>query len=118
MKSFAEFWPYYVGEHRLPMNRMLHCVGTLMGTLMVVSAAVTLDPWLLLAAPLAGYGTAWIGHFRLEKNRPATFSHPLWSLRGDFKMCLMMLSGRMDPEVARLYGSAHPAPDAPRLDQA
>ena len=104
MKTFTEFWPHYVGEHRLPMNRMLHCVGTLMALLMVVSATVTLDPWLLLAAPLAGYGMAWVGHFKLEKNRPATFSHPLWSLRGDLQMCALMLMGRMDAEVERLCG--------------
>jgi hypothetical protein len=115
VKTFDEFWPFYVGEHRLPLNRMLHCVGTLTAVLMVLSAAVTVNPWLLLGAPLAGYGAAWIGHFGLEKNRPATFSHPLWSLRGDFKMCALMLSGAMDREVVRLYGSVHPAPDAPRV---
>lgn len=115
MKTFDEFWPYYVGEHRLPINRLLHCIGTLTAVLCLLSAAVSLNPWIVLAAPLVGYGMAWVGHFRLEKNRPATFTYPLWSLRGDFKMCGLMLMGRMDGEVVRLYGSVHPAQDAPLL---
>ena len=118
MKTFDDFWPFYVGEHRLPLNRMLHCVGTLTGVLIVLSAVASLDPLLFLAAPLAGYGSAWVGHFILEKNRPATFSHPFWSFRGDFKMCGLMLMGRMDSEVERYYGSVHPDKDAPRLDLA
>lgn len=115
MKTFDDFWPFYVGEHRLPINRLLHCIGTLTAVLFVLSAAASANPWLLLGAPAIGYGMAWVGHFRLEHNRPATFSHPLWSLRGDFKMCGLMLMGRMDAEVVRLYGSNHPAPDAPRI---
>ena len=109
MTTFDDFWPFYVGEHRLPLNRLLHCAGTLISVLVILSAVVTMNLWLLLAAPLSGYGAAWIGHFGLEKNRPATFSHPLWSLRGDFKMCALMLTGAMDREVVRYYGSVHPA---------
>lgn len=113
IQTFEAFWPYYVGEHRLPMNRMLHCVGTLSAVLAILSGFT--NPWLFLAAPVAGYGAAWIGHFVLEKNRPATFTYPLFSVRGDFKMCGLMLMMRMDAEVERLYGSSHPAKDAPLL---
>ena len=63
--------------------------------------AVLLSPWWLLAAPLAGYGFAWVGHFFFEKNRPATFTYPLWSLRGDFRMYRLMLIGKMQPEIER-----------------
>jgi len=70
----------------------------------------------LLATPVVGYGPAWIGHFFIEGNRPATFGHPLWSLRADFKMLSLALRGRMADEVTRIYGSPHPAPDAPRVD--
>jgi hypothetical protein len=100
LQSFQEFWPYYVSQHRLPSTRALHVGGTflVLGTL---AAAFFVDPRLGWAAPLAGYGPAWIGHFFFEKNRPATFTYPLWSLIGDFKMFGLTLAGRMGPELAR-----------------
>ena len=104
IQSFEEFWPYYVGEHRDPRCRAMHYVGTtaVIGT--VVTAAVTLNPTWLLAAPVAGYGCAWIGHFVFEKNKPATFKYPLWSLAADFKMYGYMLRGKMREEVERVCG--------------
>src|SRR4051794_14560434 len=86
LQSFEEFWPFYVHEHRNPVNRALHYTGTTLVLASVATAAVTMNPTWLLAAPVAGYGCAWIGHFFVEKNKPATFSYPLWSLRADFKM--------------------------------
>ena len=68
----------------------------------------------LLLAPLIGYN-AWVGHFLIEKNKPASFSYPGWSFISDIKMLNMALIGRMGSEVERLYGSRHPAPDAPCL---
>lgn len=102
--SFEEFWPFYVGEHKLPLNRALHYAGTTMAVGTVGAAVVTLNPLWLLATPVVGYGPAWVGHFILEKNRPATFKHPLWSLRGDFRMLKYALQGKMAKEVERLYG--------------
>ncbi|MFZ5480534.1 MAG: Mpo1-like protein [Myxococcota bacterium] len=93
-QSFEEFWPYYLSEHRDPLNRRLHFVGT---NLMLVTLAVALlvDPRLLLLCPVVGYGFAWVGHFGVEKNRPATLRHPLWSLMGDFRMVGKMWIGQL-----------------------
>lgn len=103
--SYEEFWPFYVSQHAHPLTRRLHFIGT---SLVLASfvAAVFVAPAFFLAAPFAGYGFAWIGHFFCEKNKPATFTYPLWSLRGDFRMFRLTLFGRMSPELeraARLY---------------
>lgn len=103
-RTFEEFWPYYVGEHRRPVTRALHFVGTHLG-LLSVALAFVISPWMLAAAPLLGYGLAWIGHFFFEKNRPATFTYPLWSLRGDLRMLRLTWAGKMGDEVARLAGA-------------
>ena len=100
-ESFEDFWPFYVREHSHPTNRRLHFVGTTGALLSLASAAVTGRWRRALLAPLFGYGAAWIGHFFVENNRPATFQHPLWSLRGDFVMYAKMLVGTMDAEVER-----------------
>jgi hypothetical protein len=102
--TFEEFWPHYVHAHRNPVNRGLHYVGTtaVIGT--VAAAAVTLNPAWLLLAPVVGYGPAWVGHFVFERNKPATFQHPLWSLRGDFRMYGLALRGRMHQELERICG--------------
>jgi hypothetical protein len=105
LASFEEFWPYYVAQHSRVSTRRLHFAGTTM-VLGALAAAVLVSPWWALAAPVVGYGPAWIGHFFFEKNRPATFTYPLWSLRGDFRMYRLTLLGRMTPELeraARLY---------------
>lgn len=94
--SFAEFYPYYLSEHKNRTSRRLHFCGTLA----VLSIAVctlfgVINAWWLLALPLCGYGFAWLGHFVFEKNRPATFQHPFYSLAGDFVMFKDMLIGRI-----------------------
>jgi hypothetical protein len=100
ISSFEEFWPYYVAQHLDPVNRALHFLGTSLA-LAALAAAATLSPWWALVVPLAGYGPAWVGHFAFEKNRPATFRYPLWSLRGDLRMYGLLWRDRMDPELAR-----------------
>ncbi len=93
--TFAEFYPYYLSEHSNSTCRRLHFVGT---TLVIFILAMTIakGAWLLLLAlPLAGYSFAWVGHFFFEKNRPATFQHPLYSLLGDFVMYRDMILGRV-----------------------
>lgn len=101
LTSFEEFWPFYVSQHSRPSTRALHFAGTTMVLGSLAAAVVLASPWWVLAAFVLGYGPAWIGHFFFEKNRPATFTYPLWSLRGDFRMYWMMLTGRMGPEVDR-----------------
>jgi hypothetical protein len=100
ISTYEGFWPFYVSQHLDPLNRRLHFVGT---TLVMASliAGIFDSPVWLLGMPLAGYGFAWIGHFLFEKNKPATFTYPLWSLRGDFRMYRLMCLGRMGPEIAR-----------------
>ena len=94
-RSFAEFYPYYLGEHSNPTCRRLHFVGT---SLVIALLAYTIGSgkWLLLlAVPVFGYGFAWVGHFFFEKNRPATFTYPLYSLAGDFVMFRDILRGTL-----------------------
>lgn len=99
--SFRDFWPYYLREHARPATRALHYAGTTLVVGIAIYALVT-GSWLLFAVlPVAGYGFAWVAHFAVEKNRPATFTYPLWSLAGDFKMWWMWLTGRLGPELKR-----------------
>lgn len=102
MKSFAEFWPHYVAEHAQPATRALHAAGTTVGVACAVALAAKRKWWLLPLALVPGYGAAWASHFLIEKNRPATFEHPLWSFMGDYKMIGLMLTGRMEAEIERL----------------
>ena len=91
--SFEEFWPLYLAAHGSAGNRWLHFVGTMLAVLCLPAAIVLLEPWLLLAAPVIGYGLAWVGHFLVEGNRPETFGSPAWSMRGNFRMTWLMLIG-------------------------
>lgn len=93
--SFRDFYPYYLGEHADRRCRRLHFIGTSLAVLQWFAALATREPWLLLSGLVTGYGFAWVGHFFFEKNRPATFTHPLYSLIGDFAMARDILAGRI-----------------------
>ena len=92
---FRDFYPFYLSEHANRTCRRLHFVGTSIVILIVLVAIVKRDARWLMLAPLAGYGFAWIGHFFFEKNRPATFTHPLYSFAGDWVMFWDVLRGRV-----------------------
>jgi hypothetical protein len=100
-RTFAQFWPYYLREHSKPRTRALHYVGTSLVVGLAVGAVATGTWWLLAAMPVAGYGFAWASHAAVERNRPATFTYPAWSLGADFKMWWMWLTGRLGPELQK-----------------
>ena len=100
-RTFQDFWPFYLREHSKPRTRALHYAGTSLVVAILLFALATQRWWLLLLVPPAGYGFAWVAHFRVEKNRPATFTYPLWSLAADFRMWWLWLTGRLGPELER-----------------
>lgn len=93
--SFAQFYPYYLAQHDNRLCRRAHFVGTSLAIGAVAQALVGGHAWWLPVALAAGYGGAWIGHFAFEKNRPATFDNPVYSLRADWVMYWQMLTGRL-----------------------
>jgi len=95
MSSFAEFYPFYLGEHRNPTCRRLHFVGSTLVLCCLAALAYTGNAWWLLGATLVGYGFAWIGHFGFEKNKPASFKRPLYSFMGDWVMYKDIWTGKI-----------------------
>jgi hypothetical protein len=93
--TFAEFYPFYLSEHANRTCRRLHFAGTSLVIGCLGAALVTGNAWWFAAAPIAGYGFAWVGHLFFERNRPATFSYPLYSLFGDFVMYKDLLTGKI-----------------------
>ena len=94
-RSFAEFYPFYLSQHANVVCRRLHFTGTLLVLVLLTFSLLTGNFIWLLALPVVGYGFAWLGHFAFEKNKPATFTYPIYSLRGDWVMFFQMLSGRI-----------------------
>ena len=100
-KTYAEFWPYYLQEHSKPATRFWHYIGTLIALGVLVYAIATQNWWFLLAAIVPGYFFACVSHATIEKNRPATFTYPLWSLFSDFRMLFCFLTGQMGKELKK-----------------
>jgi hypothetical protein len=107
--SYAEFWPFYLREHAKHETRQWHIVGTGASSVLLVAALVTFSYELLLGALIAGYGPAWFAHFFVEKNRPATFRYPLWSLVSDYRMAGAWLTGSLGRELEKA-GVPHSEP--------
>lgn len=91
--TFEEFWPFYLREHSKPTTRGLHYIGTTLALGNLAASAVLREPRFLLWGVVLGYLFAWIGHFFIQKNRPATFTYPFWSLISDFRMYFLWVSG-------------------------
>jgi hypothetical protein len=101
IQSFEKFWPFYLGEHSLPATRWMHFFGSTASLGLAASGFVTLEWQLFPAAVICGYAFAWIGHFFIEKNKPATFTYPAWSFKADWKMWALILTGRLNAELSR-----------------
>ncbi len=98
-QSLAEFYPYYLTEHADPTCRLFHYIGTTLVIGIAVMMIVSGNWMLFFALPLAGYSFAWMGHFIFEKNKPATFQYPGYSLASDFIMYYHFLTGQVDQKV-------------------
>jgi hypothetical protein len=103
--TFADFWPAYVREHSRPATRLIHCVGTIAGWMLLGGAIAVRRWWWIAAAIGVAYALAWLSHFLVEHNRPTTFDHPLWSWWADQRMVFLTLIGRMDDEVRKYAAS-------------
>ena len=107
IKSYKEFYRFYLSEHSNKTCRILHFVGTSLVFVLVFLALYSKRPFLWILVPLMGYGFAWVGHYFFEKNKPATFKYPLWSLISDFKMFFDLLTGKLSFD-----GSKSPSTEA------
>ena len=94
-RSFAEFYPFYLSEHRHPVSRALHYAGTWGSVLSLAAFIATGEWWWLAVSAVSGYSFAWLGHFRFERNRPATFRYPFYSLASDFRMWWELNLGKL-----------------------
>lgn len=101
IRTYREFWPFYLEEHSRPLTRGLHFAGTTLVFVALAAAIATRNWWLVLLMPVAGYGFAWAAHFIVEKNRPATFTYPAWSLYSDFRMYFVWLLGGLGGELRK-----------------
>ena len=107
-ESYADFWPFYLREHARPGTRWFHYAGTILSAGVLVWAIATLTWWGVLLYPVVGYGFAWVSHAFVERNKPATFTHPWWSLMSDYRMTFLALTGRLKPHLVAAGVEDHP----------
>ncbi len=106
--TYAEFWPYYLREHALAPTRYLHYAGTVLATSALIFALATQTWWALILFPVFGYGFAWVSHAFVERNKPATFDHPFWSLISDYRMTFLAFTGRLRSHLIEAGVLDHP----------
>jgi hypothetical protein len=99
--TYHEFWPHYLAAHTKPKTRFLHFIGTTLAIVCIGLAVALQNWWLMILAPIFGYGFSSVSHFTVEKNKPAAFGKPLWSLYSDFRMFFLWCSGHLAPELAK-----------------
>jgi hypothetical protein len=104
--NYTEFWDFYVQEHSKPLTRLLHFIGTSLGSVLLFWTILSGRWYLFPLFFVVGYAFAWFAHFVIEKNRPATFRFPFWSFISDFKMMWFMITGRMGREIKRVSAKA------------
>ena len=97
--TYEECWLHYLRAHDRSGTRVLHYIGSLCALILLIAAITLLDWRLLLAAIVIGYGFAWVGHLVIERNRPATFGHPVWSIISDYRMLTLWLGGRLEAQL-------------------
>lgn len=100
-KSLEEFYPFYLQQHSNNLTRLLHFIGTLLAIYNILKSIFFLSPVHLLYGLILGYGFAWIGHFFIEKNKPATFKYPLLSFVSDFKLVYSILTGQISKDLKK-----------------
>jgi hypothetical protein len=105
-KNFKNFYPYYLTEHGDPTNRLLHFCGTFILIVCLVVGIIAGKWWLFAIIPVVGYGFAWVGHFFIEKNKPATFTYPLYSLASDFVMFWHIITGQINAKLTETKGKS------------
>jgi len=94
-RSFGEFYPFYLSEHSNQVSRRLHFTGTSIAAALLITAAITQRWWLIAVALVQGYAFAWVGHYFFERNKPATFRYPAFSLMGDWRLWWEILTGKL-----------------------
>ena len=106
IKTYKEFYQFYLTEHHDKTSRTLHFIGTQLVFVLIIASVYTGQNYLWILFPVMGYGFAWVGHYFFEKNQPASFKYPLWSLASDFKMFFDLLIGKISFDGSRDPGSA------------
>lgn len=101
IETYRDFWPYYLREHARPQTRAIHFFGTGLAVLSLAGLVASGNVWFLPLVLIAGYAPAWTAHFFVERNRPATFRYPVWSLISDFRMAFTWLTGRLGGELSK-----------------
>ena len=100
-QTYRDFWPHYLREHARPETRILHYAGSVLAIGLLLFALATRTWWALILVPVSGYFFAWISHAFIERNKPATFTHPLWSLLSDYRMLWARMTGSLDDELTK-----------------
>ena len=93
--TYRDFFPHYLREHSKKETRLMHYCGTAFSNVLLIFLLITQNYYLIPLVLITGYGPAWIAHFFIEHNKPATFQYPLWSYIGDHHMIWLMLTGRL-----------------------